>query len=281
MKEKKIKLMCPQSAFVTYRNPFAAFLSKKMMKIIKRNKIEDKPKMFERDINFGKMGFPSDTQYLNFGINQAERIMNYFIVAMIVYFWAYIFFYTMFTLYQMLQNRNLFILSNDKCLTVWNEYKGREFSFLDNALNEYTTIKTGGKKYGFNWRLIADDVPLMESLRGEFTCYCDYIEEKKQLDFVEVERMFDEKHQIRDKCKEYSNFKWRIKYIKLIVTLFMSVSNALSKKVIMWIIRMLNFKKRSTEAMANFVYLLTVTAFTSIVVILLLGAKLDFVPFFG
>lgn len=61
----------------------------------------------------------------------------------------------------------------------------------------------------------------------------------------------------------------------------MSVSNALSKKVIMWIIRMLNFKKRSTEAMANFVYLLTVTAFTSIVVILLLGAKLDFVPFFG
>lgn len=194
MKEKKIKLMCPQSAFVTYRNPFAAFLSKKMMKIIKRNKIEDKPKMFERDINFGKMGFPSDTQYLNFGINQAERIMNYFIVAMIVYFWAYIFFYTMFTLYQMLQNRNLFILSNDKCLTVWNEYKGREFSFLDNALNEYTTIKTGGKKYGFNWRLIADDVPLMESLRGEFTCYCDYIEEKKQLDFVEVERMFDAKH---------------------------------------------------------------------------------------
>jgi hypothetical protein len=49
----------------------------------------------------------------------------------------------------------------------------------------------------------------------------------------------------------------------------------------MWIITMLNFKKKSTEAIYNFYYLLSTTAFTSIIVILLLGAKLDFVPFFG
>jgi len=32
LNEKKVSLMTPQSAFITFKNPFAAFLSKKMMK---------------------------------------------------------------------------------------------------------------------------------------------------------------------------------------------------------------------------------------------------------
>ena len=93
--------------------------------------------------------------------------------------------------------------------------------------------------------------------------------------------MFNNKHSIHDKCSEYYNLKWQVKYIKLFVTIFMSVCNALSKKLIMWIIRLLNLKKKSSEAISNFIYLLSVTAFTSIFVILILGAKLDFVPIFG
>lgn len=61
----------------------------------------------------------------------------------------------------------------------------------------------------------------------------------------------------------------------------MATCNTISKILIMWIIRKLNFKKRSSEAIANFIYLLSTTAFTSILVILLLGAKLDFVPIIG
>jgi hypothetical protein len=61
----------------------------------------------------------------------------------------------------------------------------------------------------------------------------------------------------------------------------MAGCNAISKIIIMWMITKLNFKNKSTEAIYNFIYLLSTTAFTSIIVILLLGAKLDFVPFFG
>lgn len=118
-------------------------------------------------------------------------------------------------------------------------------------------------------------------LRGEFTCYCDWREKRKDLDIEDVERMFDKTRAVTDKCSEYSSLKNKIKYIKLFVTIFMSVCNALSKLLIMWIIKLLNFKKKSSEAISNFIYLLSVTSFTSIFVILLLGAKLDFVPFFG
>jgi hypothetical protein len=82
-------------------------------------------------------------------------------------------------------------------------------------------------------------------------------------------------------CEEYSHLSKQVKYIKLIVTLFMSVCNAVSKKLIIWIIGLLNLKKKSQEAFLNFVYLGSITAFTSIFVILLLGAKLDFVPIVG
>ena len=82
-------------------------------------------------------------------------------------------------------------------------------------------------------------------------------------------------------CEEYSLLSKQVKYIKLIVTLFMSVCNAVSKKLIVWIIGLLNLKKKSQEAFLNFVYLGSITAFTSIFVILLLGAKLDFVPIVG
>ena len=104
LNEKRIELMTPQSAFVTFRNPFAAFLAKKMMKIIKKNKIpeEKKPKLFDKNINFGKMGYPSDTQYLNFGVSNIERMTNFVMIAILVYIWAYTFFYSMFTLYQMM-----------------------------------------------------------------------------------------------------------------------------------------------------------------------------------
>lgn len=48
------------------------------------------------------MGYPSDTQYLNFGVSSTERIINIFMVGIIIYFWAYAFFSGMFTLYQMM-----------------------------------------------------------------------------------------------------------------------------------------------------------------------------------
>lgn len=121
----------------------------------------------------------------------------------------------------------------------------------------------------------------MQKLRGEFTCYCDYLESKNEINYADVERMFNTKHSIHDKCSEYYNLKWQVKYIKLFITIFMSVCNAISKKIIMGIIKLLNLKKKSSEAISNFIYLLSVTAFTSIFVILILGAKLDFVPIFG
>lgn len=72
--------------------------------------------------------------------------------------------------------------------------------FERNALKEYDVIKNGGKKYGFSLWLIADDVPLMESLRGEFNCYCEFLESKTSLDFVDIERMLTRKDEVKEKC---------------------------------------------------------------------------------
>lgn len=115
LKEERVQLMTPQSAFITFKNPFAAFLSKKMMKIIKRRKIDkkDRPMIFDREINISRVGYPTDTQYLNYGVSNVERWINFFIIVVIVYFWAYAFFTGMFNLYQMMQNRNLFLKSPD------------------------------------------------------------------------------------------------------------------------------------------------------------------------
>ena len=181
--------MTPQSAFVTFKNPFAAFLAKNMMKVIKKDKIENKPKIFEKDIYFGKVGFPSDTNYFNFGMASIERIVNMVLAALIVYFWAYAFFTGMFGMYQMLQNRNLLILPTEKCQAIWNEYSGREFQFLDNSKREYRFLKNS--TYGISPNVIAYDVPTLQKLRGEYTCYCDFLSKKTSLDFVDVESIFD------------------------------------------------------------------------------------------
>jgi hypothetical protein len=126
--------------------------------------------------------------------------------------------------------------------------------------------------------LISDDVATMQKLRGEFSCYCDFLNSQRFDNFF---NKFDGKIKLGKYCNEYENLKWSVKYIKIIATLFITASNYLSKKLIMWIITRLNFKNRSDESYFNFVYLITVTAFTSIIVILLLGAKLDFVPYIG
>ena len=65
------------------------------------------------------------------------------------------------------------------------------------------------------------------------------------------------------------------------MTVFITVCNAIWKILVIWIIGMLNFKKKSEEALLQFVYLVSTTAFTSIIVILLMGAKLDFIPLIG
>lgn len=82
-------------------------------------------------------------------------------------------------------------------------------------------------------------------------------------------------------CDEYANLKYWVNGIKIIVTGFMTCCNVISKLVIMWIIQKLSMKKKSTEATFNFIYLVVVTSFQSIVIFLLLNAKLDFIPYFG
>jgi hypothetical protein len=77
-----------------------------MNKTIKNKKFnftkEERPKIFEKDLVFDKVGYPTDTLYTNFGVSKTEKMVNFVFVVIIVYFWAYAFFYSMWTLYQMM-----------------------------------------------------------------------------------------------------------------------------------------------------------------------------------
>ena len=94
------KIMSPKTAFVTFRNPFASFLAKKMTSM-KREKKDDEPLLFGREIRFGSLGYPSDTQYFNYGFTTTERRLNYIMGAFIFFIGTQIFFYIIFVLYQM------------------------------------------------------------------------------------------------------------------------------------------------------------------------------------
>lgn len=98
--------MSPKTAFVTFKNPFASLLAKKMMALQKEEKIADaeKAKLFERPIRFTKAGYPSDTQYLNYGFTTLERYLNYFLGVVMFFVGAQIFMHLIFVTYQLVQN---------------------------------------------------------------------------------------------------------------------------------------------------------------------------------
>lgn len=82
-------------------------------------------------------------------------------------------------------------------------------------------------------------------------------------------------------CVDYEDLKFWVNGIKIIVTGFMTGCNVISKYLIMWMISVLGFQKKTTEAQMNFIYLFVITTFQSILIIFLLNAKLDFVPYIG
>lgn len=97
---ERVDLMTPQSAFVTFKNPFAAFLANKMTKIRRRKGEEvPVPKIFGKDLDITKVGYPTDTQYENYGISNLEKVANLFSASIIVMIWGYFFFSGMFNLY--------------------------------------------------------------------------------------------------------------------------------------------------------------------------------------
>lgn len=61
--------MTPQSAFITFENPLAALLAKKMKTIKRRRKLNCDKKIFDRNINIKPLGHPSDTIYENYGMS--------------------------------------------------------------------------------------------------------------------------------------------------------------------------------------------------------------------
>ena len=118
-----------------------------------------------------------------------EKCVRKFVIAVLAFLLICILFVLTFYMYQMLQNRNLLILPTEKCQAIWNEYSGREFQFLDNSKREYRFLKNS--TYGISPNVIAYDVPTLQKLRGEYTCYCDFLSKKTSLDFVDVESIFD------------------------------------------------------------------------------------------
>lgn len=94
-------------------------------------------------------------------------------------------------------------------------------------------------------------------------------------------KLFEQEDVLGKACTEYEDLKWWVNGIKIIVTGFMTACNLVSKLVIMWIIQQLHVKKKSTEATMNFVFLLVITTFQSVLIILILNAKMDFIPKFG
>lgn len=168
------ELMTPQAAFITFQNPYAAFLAKKMSKTVKRKGIEDKdkPKIFGADLRVTKIGYPTDTQYENYGMRDLERLCLYGPAALIVVLWAYFFFSGIFRLNQMLQNRKEFFRSMEQCKAMLEEYETNQILFEENAIDDYETIMNSD--YKLSWQLIADDVPTLNKLSGELSCYCDF-----------------------------------------------------------------------------------------------------------
>ena len=73
-----------------------------MMKIIEKDNRKEnleKPKIFEKEILFDKVGYPSDTQYFNYGVANCERYLYLFMAFLIFFYWGDLFFTTIFKLY--------------------------------------------------------------------------------------------------------------------------------------------------------------------------------------
>lgn len=139
-------------------------------------------------------------------------------------------------------------MTKEYCNTVVKEYSGEDEVFHQYALTEYEKIKNGKYKDiggGLTWKLIADDPDTLKSLTGDFSCYCEYWQDKESFDIVDILQAFAPASELEDACTNYKVLKDNVYYIKLTVTLFITGCNVISKMFIMWIISVLGFRKRS------------------------------------
>ena len=58
--------------------------------------------MFEKELKVIKIGYPTDTNYQNYGMRNIEKIMLNIPAALLLMFWAYFFFVGVFRLNQTL-----------------------------------------------------------------------------------------------------------------------------------------------------------------------------------
>ena len=79
----------------------------------------------------------------------------------------------------MINNRHLLFRSEEYCSNMELEFQNHSEKFEQFAMTDYKHIEKG-KYEGLNIQLIAMDEATLQKLSGEFSCYCDYQEMKKE-----------------------------------------------------------------------------------------------------
>lgn len=143
------------------------------MNIVRQKKGIEMAKIFGKDLNFTCVGYPSDMQYFNLGVTKVHRLLKYFPASLIIIFLAIFYFWSMFHVCQILQNRHEFFPKEETCSWITDEFDGIELTFREDVLNDLNQIENGGKGYGLSLKLIADDYHLLKKLRNEFSCFCE------------------------------------------------------------------------------------------------------------
>lgn len=85
--------------------------------------------MHEYNIKIAKLGFPSDTQFLNYGLETIQIIATCFVAALLTWFLIYYALWVMILLYKILLQKDYFFLSNEHCHVIWEEFKGEAPQF--------------------------------------------------------------------------------------------------------------------------------------------------------
>lgn len=125
-------------------------------------------------LNMKKVGFPSDTQYFNFGIaKQVRRNAKIFAVFSSLILLCLGLSVIIF-LYKVLQNKDVLFKRTEECSSTWKEFEGYKQDFMDSARKEYQLLQTGGKGYGLSMKLIAYDLATLQRLNGVFACFCAF-----------------------------------------------------------------------------------------------------------
>lgn len=267
-KDKNLdKMMRPVSVYITFENKKAAMVVQSL------GKDEKAGNLFDHKLRIKKVYEPTDIIWENQEVSYSDRFKQ--VVKITIYVTVVLLTVSHFIYQAKMSSQNrlyLYPSAPQECHPIYHEFKNDRGIFEQLAARDLDKFSEEWSRK--KWQLYLYDAAVLKKLQGYFACYCMQVHTR-------ITPTSSLEAKLEKMCTEFHKLEAVTQNLNIYISFFIFVSNMIIRHLVITLCTKIGFKTQTWMVFYERKIILAMQFINSIMIMLLMGAKLDFMGAVG